>query len=181
MIQIGIICGQILELLERREGFVNFNQIKEETKAPDYLILMCLGWLCHKKYIHIAEDLINNFCEADFKCHSRNTMVFGPTHQQELIGMLKVMSEHTERLMRQAIGRVLNLLNESDGLITLKTIERDFDASVEIILMAVGYLAREGHVRVLEEQDDILIFRLPQPQWAQNLELLAHYIKETSI
>ena len=179
ILDIGENAGKIQKLLQDKGGFLNFQDIKRELKAPDCLILMSLGWLTHKGHVRVAQDTCacnrthNDFCE-----HLRTTLIFAQDRGQDLKGMLKAEVVDTTRLFRRAIGRVLNTLNDSDGLVTLKEIERDFDAPAEIILMAVGYLAKEGHVKVDAGEEEVFIFRLPQPAWAQNLELLAHYLKE---
>jgi hypothetical protein len=178
--ELSIICGQILEFVETKGGFTNFNEIKAHVGVADHLILMSLGWLCHKKHIHVVQDPSTTGRRSDdLRECQRTTLVFGALHEQVLMGMLKTESEETERLIRQGIGRILNLLNESNGRITLKDIERDFDAPFEIILMAIGFLAKEGHIKETFSKDEILIFRLPQAEWAQKAELLSHYKKET--
>ena len=42
---IGIVAGNILELLENRNGVLVFGEIHVDLKQPRDLVLMSLGWL----------------------------------------------------------------------------------------------------------------------------------------
>ena len=82
--EIGIVCGQILEFLEKKQGFANFNEIKSVLGVSDHLILMALGWLCHKEYIQVAEDSsAYGCCGNDLKQCLRSTLVFA--HEKALL------------------------------------------------------------------------------------------------
>ncbi len=55
-----------------------------------------------------------------------------------------------------AAGEIWHLL-EKEGGIALDTIEGKLDSPKEVILMSVGWLAREGHITLEGEAPDLRI------------------------
>jgi hypothetical protein len=53
--EIGIIAGEIWNLLDSREN-VYLSQIIEEIKQPQELMLMSLGWLAREGHVLLSKD-----------------------------------------------------------------------------------------------------------------------------
>ena len=57
-----------------------------------------------------------------------------------------------------AAGDIWHYLEHNPGSIKLSKIKDSLDCRVELILMSVGWLAREGHIVVEEVDDDYIIW-----------------------
>ena len=56
-------------------------------------------------------------------------------------------------------GEILSLLEEADQPMNVAVFPSRLDAPTEIVLMSIGWLAREGYVHMAEKDGKLFIFR----------------------
>ena len=54
--EIGIVAGEILNLLEEKKGPMNMAEIKSHLDEPMEVINMSLGWLIRDNYVRVIRD-----------------------------------------------------------------------------------------------------------------------------
>lgn len=169
--EIGIVAGEVLELLDQKDGVLVFGEIHLNLKQSRDLVLMSLGWLLYENYLHIMEEPLG----ATFQNDYRNIVYVGKINNCDLVVgnnvvtlVNKRISNITEHLGIVA-GKVLDLLEGYGELLDLQIIEQILDEHRDLILMCLGWLVREGYVRGIDNTHDISIFRLPKERESSRL------------
>ena len=173
--EIGIICGEILELLEQRNGVSVFGEIHFDLKRPRDLIQMSLGWLLREGYVQILEDPLR----ACYNNDSREKSFTSEAFMFDLIVENKLAASRTRVKdiayhISAVAGEILTLLEGCGNLLDLTTIERNLNKHRDIILMSLGWLIRERHVRAIAGTHETFIFRLPKEMASLDSEALCH-------
>ena len=159
--QIGVVSGQILELLDRRDGVLIFGEVHSNLNQSRDLVLMGLGWLLHEGYIHIIEDPLTAAYQKDGngKAHT-NEAVFS-----DLIVADKKVSAFSKRIKNMpgridlVGGKILVLLEGCGGVLGLHTIGSNLYEHRDTILMSLGWLIRQGCVKDVVGIKEIFIFQ----------------------
>lgn len=160
--QIGIISGRILELLDQSNGALVFGDIHSSLRGPRDVVLMSLGWLLRKGYIHIIEDPLRSVYQDDDrkKVYSNEACMFDLVVGNSTEGIAGKRIKNMPDRIAAVAGRILALLEGCGGLLALQTIECNLKESRDSILMGLGWLIREGCVRGIIGTHEIFIFRL---------------------
>jgi len=54
--QIGIISGEILNLIDKKKRPISFGEIRTNLDSQKDLTTMSIGWLIREKYVHLVKD-----------------------------------------------------------------------------------------------------------------------------
>jgi hypothetical protein len=157
--KIGIICGEILELLEKRNGILVYGEIQFDLKRPRDMVLMSLGWLLREGYVQILEDPFRNSYKDKAHVFSSEAFLFDLIVENRLAQChtrVKDMPPHISAVADE----ILIFLEGCGDLTDIQTLERNLRAHRDVILMGLGWLVREGFVRTIAGNHEIFIFRL---------------------
>ncbi len=197
--KIGLIAGEILTLLEKENGPMNFNYLQSSLRETDYLIWMSLGSLLCERYINTIEKCATVKCKNIGKISERKSLLFNenqasfatskfseksedslPAKRQIYFPMLQanrlaeVMNKEPETMARHIFcvgAEILSLLEACQGVLSFETIGASLNEPKEDILMALGWLIRQGYVHSIGGKE-IIIFRLPKETADLNFESL---------
>jgi hypothetical protein len=174
--KIGVIAGQILELLEQNNGVIVFGEIHPCLNQSRDLILMSMGALIHKDYVCIMEDPLR----ANFQDRLKGRTVTSEVCMFDLVirnnrdvqhgHRIKDVSDHIEAVA----SNILTLLEGCGGLLALQTIECNLKESRDIVLMGLGWLIREGYVKGLTSANEVFVFRMPAEESGLKMEAYSH-------
>jgi hypothetical protein len=173
---IGIVAGNILELLENRNGVLVFGEIHVDLKQPRDLVLMSLGWLLYEKYVLILEDPWT----AAYRVDDRNRTYTGIAGVTDLVVGSKVVTAASKRIKNvldhQGVvaNKILTLLEGCEGLLDLKTIAHNINEHRDIILMSLGWLIREGCVKGIVGSNEVFVFHLSKETASTSVESFCH-------
>ena len=173
---IGIVAGNILELLENRNGVLVFGEIHVDLKQPRDLVLMSLGWLLYEKYVLILEDPWT----AAYRVDDRNRTYTGIAGVTDLVVGSKVVTAASKRIKNvldhQGVvaNKILTLLEGCVGLLDLKTIAHNINEHRDIILMSLGWLIREGCVKGIVGSNEVFVFHLSKETASTSVESFCH-------
>jgi hypothetical protein len=173
---IGIVAGNILELLENRNGVLVFGEIHVDLKQPRDLVLMSLGWLLYEKYVLILEDPWT----AAYRVDDRNRTYTGIAGVTDLVVGSKVVTAASKRIKNvldhQGVvaNKILTLLEVCGGSLDLQTMEHNINEHRDIILMGLGRLVREGCVQGFVGTNEVFVFHLPKETASLKMESLSH-------
>ena len=162
--KIGIVSGQILELLYQNNGVLVFSQVHSNLKQSRDFILMSLGWLLHKGYIHILENPSTAACQDD----DRNKAYTSEAGMSDLVIRNNMVRTYSKRIKNMpdhiaaVADKILTLLDGCGNLLSLQSIESNLNEHRDIVLMGLGWLIREGYALGIIGPQEIFIFRLPK-------------------
>jgi len=147
--RIGLIAGEILTQLENENGPLNFSQLQSSLNETDYLVWMSLGCLLCEKYINAIEKCttVKNKVRNIGKICERNLLLFNENHEKRLT---EIMNKEPETMARHVLcvtTEILSLLEGCQGVLSFETIESSLNEPKEDVLMALGWLIRQGYVR----------------------------------
>ncbi len=172
--QIGIAAGKIFNLLDKNNGVIPFGGIHSAVNEPRDFVLMSLGELLHNGHVYIMEDPLRAVNRDNFhkKAYNSEACLF------DLVVKTGAGPSTGKRLKEMAIhlsivaDKIVTLLEACGDLLALGAIEGKMNEHRDVILMALGWLIREGYVRAVTGSNEIFIFRLPKN--ASDLKVYAH-------
>lgn len=174
--QIGIVAGEILELLEQRNEVLVYGEFHFTLKGSRDLVLMGLGWLLHEGYVHIIEDPLRTI----YQDNDRKKAYTSEAFMFDLVVGNNVARASSKRIkdipnhMSAVADKILNLLESCGDLVDLRTIECNVNEHRDIVLMSLGWLIRERHVLVTAANQEIYVFQLPKYKEGSKIELFSH-------
>ncbi len=159
--EIGVVSGEILELLEQRNGFVVFSEIKSVLQESHDMVLMSLGWLLREGHVQVMEDALTapyhkEDIRADVSEVCMNDLVIAKNVSDISPHRIKHMSEHIDAVSK----KILFFLKKCGDLSDLPTIEANINEHRDIILMGLGWLIREEFVKGVVKLQNVYIIRL---------------------
>ncbi len=169
--KIGLIEGEILTLLEEENGPMDFNYLRSSLREADHLIWMSLGCLICERYIDTIEKCSTVKCKNIGKIYERKSLEFNEIHGNRLAGILNKEPVAMARHIFCVAAEILSLLEACGGLLSFETIGSSLNEPKEDILMALGWLIRQGYVRNIGARE-LIISRLPKETADLNCESL---------
>ena len=160
--QIGIISGQILDFLDSNDGVIIFGQLHSDLKQSRDWVLMSLGWLLNEGHVRIIEDPLT----AAYRNNDREQAYASTPSMSDLIVKNDVVGTYSKRIKNMpeqiaiVANRILVLLDGCGNLLNLRSIESQLNERRELVLMALGWLIREGYVQGILSTYEMFIFRL---------------------
>ena len=167
--EIGIICGEILELLEKRNGMLIYGEVHSDLKRPRDLVVMGLGWLLREGYVQILEDPQRNCYKDTENVLISEASMFDLIVENRLAqchARIKDIAQHISAVADE----ILVLLEGCGNLADMKTLEHNLRVHRDIVLMGLGWLIQKGHVRGIADNNAIFICRLHKE--AEDLRLI---------
>jgi 3-methyladenine DNA glycosylase AlkD len=160
--KIGLICGEILELLENTKGIFVFGEVHSTLNQPRDLVMMGLGWLLCEGYIEIIEDPTRACYRTGDRGYTAEASMFDLIIESKLAGTSHLRVKEITQNIHKTADKILTLLEEYEGLWGLHSIEKNVNEHRDIVLMSLGWLIREGYVRWIKNSYEVLIRRLPK-------------------
>lgn len=145
--EIGIVSGKVLEFLEKNRLLV-FGEAHASLQEPRDLVLMSLGWLLKEGRVHIMED--------PSRSPYKNLNRMGPDSEASMFDLVilhdpqDVSPERIKNIpvhISSVAEKILMLLRVCGNVLSLDTVQCAINEHRDIILMALGWLIRTGHVR----------------------------------
>ena len=160
--KIGIVSGQILELLDRNKGVLVFDEIYSSLNQPRDLVLMGLGWLLHERYLHIIKDPWKAAYQEDGnkKAHDDEGGIFDLVVGNKTTIATNQGIKNMQGQIDDVAGKILILLEGYGGMTDLQTIVPLLKEHRDIVLMGLGWLIREGYLKGIFKNNKIFVFRL---------------------
>ncbi len=159
--KIGLIAGEILTLLEEEKGPMDFNYLQSSLRETDYLIWMSLGCLLCGRYINTIEKCVMVKCKNIGKIFERKTLLFNESQENRLAEVMNKEPEEMARHIFCVAAEILSLLEACQGVLSFETIGSSLNEPKEDILMALGWLIRQGYVQCIGTKE-LIISRLPK-------------------
>lgn len=159
MTEIGMVAGEILELLDQRKGVMVFGHLKPVLNRPRDLILMSLGWLFCKGYLHLMEDPQTSKYkqEHDETPYAQEPSLF------DVILLNNPPAGRTKGIRGRisvVAGEILQFMHDRGDLLDIQTVEENIPEHRDIVLMSLGWLIREGYVCGIRGSNEIFIYQL---------------------
>lgn len=173
--KIGLIAGEILTLLEKGQGPMNFNYFRSSLKETDYLVWMSLGCLLCERYINAIEKLSTVRCKVKNigKIGDRSSLLFYENHENHLAKAMDKESAIMARHVLCVAAEIMSILEGFQGTLSFETIVNSLNEPKEDVLMAFGWLIRKAYVRSFGSKE-IFVSRSPKETTDLNIESLCN-------
>lgn len=174
--RIGIVAGEILELLDQRNGVLVYGEFHSTLKESRDLALMGLGWLLHAGYVHIIEDPFRTIYQDNDrkKAYTSAAFMFDLVVGNNVAGASGKRIKDIPNHMSDVADKILNLLEGCGDLVDLRTIECNVNEHRDIVLMSLGWLIREKHVSVTAADQELFVFQLSKEKEGLKIESFSH-------
>jgi len=169
--KIGIVSGDIIDLLDQNDGALVFDQIYSSLKQPRDLVFMSLGWLLRENYVYILENPSTVTFQKDDskKTESCSVNMSDLIVRNNAVGLYGMRIKNIHDQIDIVTGKILTILEGCGGLLDLRTIESNLKDQRDIVLMGLGWSIRSGYTRGIDSPSETFICRLPRKM--SNIEL----------